>query len=53
MESFKIRGNAPVHSLGKNLKFFIIPAKLIKYKYIYNIVKETVTLNINSGIHLT
>ena len=27
-------------------QIYIVPAKLRKYKYIYNIVKETVTLNI-------
>lgn len=45
MKSFKIRGNALVHSLAK-MGNDIIPAKLRKYKYFYDIVKDIVTLNI-------
>ena len=45
MESFKIGGNALAHSLAKMSNLYLIPAKLRKYKYIYNIVKETLALN--------
>ena len=34
-------------------EIYIIPAKLRKHKYIYNIVKETVTLNIKLRISFT
>ena len=37
MESFKIGGNALAHSLAKMSNLYLIPAKLGKYKYIYNI----------------